>query len=433
MFDLDAYLVARRVDAATAIATLPARGRVAVAGNAGEPRALVAALADAAPRFQGMEVVQILSFGSERLVAPDNAGHLRVNALFIGPSVRQAIADGRADYTPVFLSEIPALFRPGGALPLDVALVQVSPPDRHGWCSLGVSVDVMRSAVDHAELVIAEINPRMPRTFGAAALPLSRFHRVVEVEHGLPTLPEPAPDPIRERIAAHIAELIDDGCTLQTGIGTIPDALLRQLGDRKDLGFHTELLSDGMMRLIEAGVATGARKELWPGKAVTSFILGSEWLYETVDGNPALEMQPSEIVNDPARIAQHRNFVAINAALSIDLTGQVNADSLGSRFYSGIGGQVDFLRGAARSPGGRPVIVLPSTARDGAASRIVGTLAPGAGVVTSRGDVHHVATEWGRVDLHGRSIRERARALIGIAHPRFRDALEVEARALGYL
>ncbi len=426
-------LASRRVTAAEAIAALPPRGRIAVGANAGEPTTLLAALADAAPRFEGLEVTHLLSFAGERLVAPAARGHLRVNALFIGPAVREAVAERVADYTPVFLSEIPALFRPGGPLPLDAALVQLSPPDAHGCCSMGVTVDVMRSAVENAKLVIAEINPRMPRTHGASTIHISRVHYVVEVDHALPTLPVESPDPVRGQIAKHVAELIEDGCTIQAGIGAIPDAVMGLLGDRKDLGIHTELISDGMMRLVEAGVATGARKELWPGKAVTSFVLGSEALYRWVDDNPVIEMQPSDITNDPALIARHSRFVAINAALSLDLTGQVNSDSIGTHFYSGIGGQVDFLRGAARSPGGRPIIVIPSTAKGGTVSRIVPTLAPGAGVVTSRGDVHWVVTEFGRANLHGLSIRQRARALLGLAHPRFRDALAAEAKALGFL
>ena len=418
---------------AAAIALLPDTGRVAVGANAGEPRSLVAALAEAGPRFSGLEVVHILSFGSEALVRPENRDHIRVNALFIGPSVRDAVRAGHADYTPVFLSEIPALFRPGGSLPLDAALVQVSPPDARGFCSMGVTVDVMRSAIENAPLVIAEVNPRMPRTFGDAFVHVSRFAAVVEVDHPLPELQVHEEDAVTGHIAGFVAELVDDGCVLQTGIGAIPDAVLRRLTDRRDLGLHTEMLSDGMMQLIERGVATGAGKTLWPRKAVTSFVLGSRRLYDFVDQNPVVEMQPSDVTNDPAIIARHPKFVAINSALSIDLTGQVNADSIGTRFYSGIGGQVDFLRGAARSVGGRPIIALPSTANVGTLSRIVPTLARGAGVVTSRGDVHHVATEWGRAELHGRSIRQRAHALIGIAHPDFRESLEREAHELGFI
>lgn len=430
---VDQLLAERRVTAEEAIASLPRRGRVAIGANAGEPTTLVNALADAAARFDGLEISHLLSFAGQRLVAPEARGHLRVNALFIGPAVRDAVAERIADYTPVFLSEIPSLYRPGGTLPLDAALVQLSPPDAHGWCSLGVTVDIVRAAVDNAKLVIAEINPRMPRTFGAASVHLSDVHTIVEVDHPLPTLPEEPADPVRAQIARHVAELVDDGCTLQTGIGAIPDTVLSLLHDRKDLGIHTELFSDGMMKLVEAGVATGERKDIWPEKAVTSFILGSEALYRWVDDNAGIEMQPSDITNDPARIARHKNFVAINAALSIDLTGQVNADSIGTRFYSGIGGQVDFLRGAARSPGGKPIIALPSTARGGTVSRIVPTLAPGAGVVTSRGDVHWVATEFGRANLHGLTIAQRARALLRLAHPRFREQLAAEAHALGFL
>jgi acyl-CoA hydrolase len=282
-------------------------------------------------------------------------------------------------------------------------------------------------------VVIAEVNPQMPRTFGAAAVHVSQIDHLVPVDHPLRELPPDPPDPVRHRIAGRVAELIGDGDVLQTGIGAIPDAVLARLSDRKDLGIHTELFSDGLMRLVDAGVATGARKLRWPGKAVTSFVLGSRALYRWCDDNAALEMQPSDVTNDPGVIASEPNVVAINSALSVDLTGQVNSDSIGHRFYSGIGGQVDFMRGAARSAGGRAILALPSTARGGTVSRIVGTLAPGAGVVTSRGDVHHVVTEWGRTNLHGLSVRSRALALIGIAHPRFRDALTAEARALGLL
>ncbi len=417
---------------ASAIARLPRSGRVFIGANAGEPRALVSALGASATDFHDLEVVQVLSFGCDPLLTEEARGHIRMNALFIGPAARAAVQGGQADYTPVFLSEIPALFQPGGPLPLDAALVQVSPPDSRGWCSLGVSVDTVRTAVDSARLVIAEINPHMPRTHGDSFVHISRLAHIVEVDHPLPELPPSVEDPISDAISHHVAELIEDGCTLQTGIGAIPDAVLRRLSDRRDLGIHTEMLSDGVMDLMEQGVITGARKSIYPGKAVTSFVLGSERLYRFVHDNPAIEMQPSHVVNDPIRIARNRHMVAINSALSIDLTGQVNSDSIGTRFYSGIGGQVDFIRGAADSEGGRPIIALPSTAREGKVSRIVPVLAEGAGVVTSRGDVHHVVTEWGRVDLHGRTVRQRVRALISLADPQFRDSLAREAHRLGW-
>lgn len=422
------------VDAKTAITALPLHGRIVIGANAGEPRLLVEALAEQATRFDGLEIVELLSLRwSKVLVQPEFAGHIRVNALFIGEAIREAVRQGLADYTPVFLSEIPALFEPGGRLPLDATLVQVSPPDVHGYCSLGVCVDVMRSAVDNAKMVIAQINPRMPRTMGNSFIHTSRIQLAVEGNVPLITLPARENDPIHGRIGAHIAELIDDRCTLQTGIGGIPDAVLSRLKDRKDLGIHTEMLSDGVVDLARLGVITGAAKPFWPGKMVTSFLLGSEDVYDFAADNPMVEMQPSQITNDPWRIAQHPNFVAINSALCIDLTGQVNADSIGTRFYSGIGGQVDFLRGAARSKGGRPIIALPSTAKKDTVSRIVSTLAPGAGVVTSRGDVHHVVTEHGRVNLHGLTVRQRARALISIAHPNFQESLSQEAHRLGFL
>ncbi|HNH47072.1 MAG TPA: acetyl-CoA hydrolase/transferase C-terminal domain-containing protein [Myxococcota bacterium] len=423
----------KRVDAQTAIAALPVQGRIAIGANAGEPQLLVEELARQAARFGTLEVAEMLSMRwSKALVQPSVFGHIRVNALFIGAAVRAAVQSGDADYTPVFLSEIPALFRPGGPLPLDAALVQVSPPDEHGYCSMGVCVDVMRSAVENARMVIAQINPQMPRTLGNSFLHSSKIHYAVEHDCPLVTLEGHDADAVQDQIGARVAELVEDGCTLQTGIGGIPDAVLSRLRDRKDLGVHTEMLSDGVMELIEAGVITGAHKPLWPGKAVTSFVLGSNKLYRFVDNNPMVEMQPSDVTNDPYLIARHPRLVAINSALAIDLTGQVNADSIGTKFYSGIGGQVDFLRGAARSEGGRPIVALPSTAKNGTVSRIVPTLAPGAGVVTSRGDVHHVVTEWGRVNLHGLTIRQRARALISIAHPAFREQLEAEAQRLEF-
>jgi acyl-CoA hydrolase len=360
-------------------------------------------------------------------------GHVRINSVFIGPAVRDAVARADADYTPVFISEVPALLRPGGRLALDAALVQVSPPDAHGWCSLGPSVDVLRAAVDHAPIVIAEVNARVPRTHGASSVHVSRLTALVRSDTPLATFHPEATDATRQRIAERIAELIEDGSTLQVGFGSIPEATLARVRDRRDLGIHSEWFSDGMMALIECGAANGARKPRWAGKAVASFILGSEALYRWADDNAALEMQPSDVTNNPALIAANPKMVAINSAISIDLTGQVNADSVGHRFYSGVGGQADFLRGAAQSDGGRAIVARPSTARGGTVSRVVGTLAPGAGVVTTRADVRFVVTEWGRVDLHGLSVRQRARALITLAHPRFRDALTAEAKALAYL
>jgi acetyl-CoA hydrolase len=356
----------------------------------------------------------------------------RHNALFIGPNVRDAVQAGRADYTPIFLSEIPALFDAGGVLPLDVALIHVTPPDADGICSLGVSVDCALSAAQHARTVVAQVDASLPRTAGHG-LAYTDIDIVFEAESPLPQrLPRP-PDAAAVAIGRHIAELIEDGSTLQMGIGAVPDAVLGQLTSHRDLGIHTEMFSDGVMPLIEAGVVTGARKSLHPGVTVSAFVLGSQKLYDFVDRNSHVELHPADYTNDPSVIAAHDRMVAINSALSIDLTGQVVADSIGPRFYSGIGGQVDFIRGAARSRGGKPIVCLPATARDGTISRICAELAPGSGVVTTRGDVHWVVTEFGARNLHGRSIRDRARMLIEISHPSFRAALEEEAGSLGYL
>ncbi|MCW3054445.1 MAG: Acetyl-CoA hydrolase/transferase, partial [Chthonomonadales bacterium] len=326
--------------------------------------------------------------------------------------------------------EIPALFR-SGQLPLDVALIMVSPPDVHGYCSLGISVDVVKAAVEKADIVIAEVNRQMPRTLGDSFLHVSQIDSFVESDCPLVELLPPTQTAVTQRIGQHIADLIEDGSTLQMGIGAIPDAALACLTDKHDLGIHTEMFSDGLLPLVAAGVVTGHRKTLYPDKIVSSFCMGTRALYDFVDNNPAIEFHPSDIVNDPFIIAQNDKMVAINAAIEVDLTGQVCADSIGERFYSGIGGQVDFLRGAARSRGGKPIIALPSTAHmhDGTTvSRIVSNLKPGAGIVTSRGDVHYVVTEWGAAYLHGKSIRERTLSLIAIAHPDFRDALQAAAQ-----
>jgi acyl-CoA hydrolase/GNAT superfamily N-acetyltransferase len=402
--------------------------RVFIGSGCAEPQLLVEALARRGPRLADNPVVHIMTLGIAPYVEAKLSHQFRHNAFFIGPNVREAVAEGRADYTPIFLSEIPRLFR-RGKLPIDVALIQVSPPDEHGYCSYGVSVDVVKAAAESARLVIAEVNVHMPRSLGDSFIHANQIDcMVVSDQPILETTPD-APDEVAQRIGRHIAELIEDGATLQMGIGTIPDAVLACLGDKKELGIHTEMFSDGVIDLVERGVITGRHKTLHPGKIVTSFVMGTRRLYDFIDNNPMIEFHPTEYVNDPFRIAQHDRMAAINGALQVDLTGQVCADSLGTYFYSGIGGQVDFIRGATRSDGGKPIIALPATAQNETVSRIVPMLTPGAGVVTSRGDVHYVVTEYGVADLHGKTIRERALALIHIAHPGFREWLMDEARA----
>jgi 4-hydroxybutyrate CoA-transferase len=345
----------------------------------------------------------------------------------VGPGDRRAVNTGTADYTPIFLSEIPTLFT-AGLMPVDVALLQVSPPDEHGFLSLGVEVLASKAAAESARTVLVQVNAQMPRVLGDSFLHVSHVQAVVESDEPLPERDSGGFGETEQHIGQHIATLIPDGATLQLGIGTIPDAVLASLGGKRDLGVHTELISDGVMQAMEAGIITGARKTLHPGKALATLILGSRTLYRFVDNNPAFELHPSSYTNDPFIIAQHDNLIAVNSALEVDLTGQVCADSIGTAIYSGFGGQLDFIRGAARSRGGKPIIALPATARGSELSRIVPLLQPGAGVVTTRGDVHYVVTEFGIAQLYGQSLRQRARALIAIAHPRFREALERAAR-----
>jgi acyl-CoA hydrolase/GNAT superfamily N-acetyltransferase len=418
----------RKIVSADAAVHCVRRGqRVFIGSGAAEPQALVAALARRGQELADTEIWHILTLGIAPYTEAASASAFRHNALFIGPNVRAAVDAGRADYTPIFLSEIPRLFR-GGRVPIDVALIQVSPPDAHGFCSYGVSVDVVKAAAESAGHVIAEVNPRMPRTLGDSFIHLDQIDSLVENRAALPESTPPPPDPVAREIARYVARMIDSGATLQLGIGSIPHAVLHALGNRKDLGIHTEMFSDGVIDLIEAGAISGAKKTLLPGKVVASFCMGSERLYRYVDDNPGFEFRPVEFTNDPFTIAQNARMVAINGALEVDLTGQVCADSIGYNFYSGIGGQVDFVRGAARSEGGKPIIVIRSTARGGAVSRIVPHLQEGAGVVTTRGDVHYVVTEFGVADLWGKSVRDRALALISIAHPDFRAELLEAAR-----
>jgi acyl-CoA hydrolase/RimJ/RimL family protein N-acetyltransferase len=416
-------------DADQAVAVIESGNHIFIGSGAAEPQRLVEALVRHAQAVFGAEIVHIMTLGLAPYVEPKWGDNFRHNALFIGPNVREAVAQGRADYTPIFLSEIPRLFE-RGRVPIDVALIQVSPPDRHGYCSYGVSTDVVKPATEAAHFVIAEVNTQMPRALGDSFVHVDEIDLLVPVDYPILEATVGVPDEVARVVGRHIASLVEDGSTLQMGIGTIPDSVLASLRDKKDLGVHTEMFSDGMMHLVELGVITNMRKTLHKGKVVAAFCMGSRKLYEFVDNNPFIEFHPVSHTNDPFVIAQNDRMVSINSALEVDLTGQVCADSLGEYFYSGIGGQVDFVRGASRSKGGKPIIALPSTASEGTVSRITAQLKPGAGVVTSRGDVHYVVTEWGIAYLHGRTIQERALALISIAHPDFRPGLIREAKRL---
>jgi len=396
--------------------------RVYIQPGCAEPETLVEALMRRSPELHDVEIVHMMTMGAAPYVAPDMSGHFRHNVVFIGRDLREAINEGRADYTPIYLSEIEELFE-SGAMSIDVALVEVSPPDSHGFCSFGVGVDTTLTGAKCARYVVAQVNDYMPRTYGDSFIHVSEIDAVVESSRPLCELKRPAVTDMHVAIARNVAGLIDDGAVLQTGIGGIPDAVLPFLMDRKDLGVHSELVSDAVIPLIEEGVINGARKNYKPRKIIVGFVLGTKKIFEFVDNNPIFEFHPTAYTNDPGLIARNDNMVAINSALQVDLTGQVCSDSIGNQFYSGIGGQVDFLRGAARSKGGKPVIAISSTAKSGRISRIVPILSPGAGVVTSRGLVRYVVTEYGVAYLHGKSIRERAKALIEIAHPKFRDGL----------
>ena len=418
---LDPAWASRGISASEVAAHVPSGARVFLHGAAATPVPIVDALA-ARTDVEGVRLYHLHTGGTESLFAPEVAGRLRSVSFFVGSHARAAVADGRADFMPVFLSDIPGLFT-NGAVPLDVALVQLSPPDRHGFCSLGTSVDAARAAVDSARIVIAEINERMPRTHGYSAVPLSRVHAFVHTDRPLPASAATAPTEVESRIGELVAELVEDGATLQAGIGAIPDAVLSRLADHHDLGVHTEMFSDGLIPLIEGGVVTNRHKAVHPGRSVTSFVTGSQRLYEFVDGNPAIEFHGCDRTNDTALIRKNDKVTAINSALEVDLSGQVCADSIGHAIYSGIGGQMDFLRGAALSRGGKPIIALPSMAARGTVSRITAELRAGAGVVTTRGHVHWVVTEYGARNLHGLTLRERGEALISIAHPDVRGEL----------
>lgn len=420
------------VDADTAVSHIKSGDSIYVGGGAGVPQVLINALMNRSEELKDVNLIHVLHFGEAPYADPKYQKSFRHNALFIGKNMRKVVQSGHADFTTVFLSEIPYLFREK-YIPLDFAFVQLSTPDEHGFCSFGVEVGTTKPAAEMAQTIIAEINPRMPRTHGDSFINIREVDIIVEVDYPLPEAPQGGSSPVHERIGKIIAEMIPNGATLQMGIGSIPDAVLKNLYNHKDLGVHTELFSDGVVDLVEEGIITGAKKTIHTGKVIAGFLFGSQKLYEFLDDNPIIEIHPTDYVNDPFIIAQNDNMVSINSAIQVDLTGQVCADSIGTKFFSGVGGQLDFIRGAARSKGGKPIIALPSTAKNDTISRIVPVLDPGAGVTTTRNDVNYIVTEHGIAALFGKTIRERAKALIAIADPKFRDELEEKAREFHYL
>ena len=422
----------RIVQAAEAVAAIRSGQSAYVHGASATPEVLLAALVARAPELEDVKLIHLHIEGPGPHLAPEMAGHFRHLALFIGPNARKAINEGRAEYIPTFLSDVPHLFR-RRILPLDAVLINVTPPDEHGFCSLGTSVDATLAAIESADLVIAQLNRGMPRTLGDAFVHVDDIDFGVPVdepphEHASPVIGE-----LERRIGGFVAELVPNGAVIQMGIGAIPAAVGMDLVNHKDLGVHTEMFTDVLVDLVVSGAVTGRLKEINRGKIVTAFMMGTQRLYDFVDDNPMVEMRPVDYTNDTAVIRRLRRMTAINSAIEIDLTGQVCADSIGPRMYSGIGGQMDFVRGASLAEDGRAVIALPSTARDGAETRIVPFLKQGAGVVTSRGHVQTVVTEYGVAELHGRSVAQRARALIAIAHPDFRDELSAAARTAHFL
>ncbi len=407
-----------------------------VHANCSFPKTLIDAMCKRYKELKDVKILQLMSFLNAPFVQPEMEGHFHLVSLFTGPNIRKAVNEGRADFVPVFLSEIPWLIQ-SKKLPVDVTLLHVSPPDEHGYCSYGISNECSKTAAENSKTIIAQINPRMPRVLGDNFIHIDKIDYAVEINEPIPEFvsSNDAGEDIHiyERIGQYIADMIEDGSTLQMGIGLIPDTVLRFLHDKKNLGIHTEMFSDNLIDLIDSGVVNGEKKTLLPGKVVASFILGSQKVFDYMDDNPVFEFRSSMFVNDPFTIARNDKMISINSALEVDLTGQVCADSIGPRNYSGFGGQVDFIRGASRSDGGKPIIAFTSTAKNGTLSRIVPFLKQGAGVTTSRGDVHYVVTEYGVADLYGKPVSERVRSLIKIAHPNFRDELERYAKEVKYI
>jgi acetyl-CoA hydrolase len=426
------------VTAEEAISRIKCGDKVLIHSNCAIPHRLINAMVDRRASLENVEILHVLAVGKLPYLEPGMEKHFRHRSFFMGANVRQAVQEGRADYTPIYLYQYPLLFSKGIIKP-NIALLHVSPPDEHGFCSLGVEVGITKTPAEKADIIIAQVNPNMPRALGDSFIHISRINYIVETDDPLLELPQGEKNLTVEQekvftnIGMYIAELIEDGSTMQMGIGLIPDSVLKFLGSKKDLGIHSEMFSDGVIKLVEQGILTNSKKTLHPGKMIAGFVLGTKTLYDFIDNNPMIEFHPQEYVNDPFVVAQNKKMVAINSAIEVDLTGQVCSDSIGSKLFSGFGGQVDFTRGAARSEGGKPIIALPSTAKNDEISRIVSTLKPGAGVVTNRADVHYVVTEFGVAQLFGKSIRERVHALIGIAHPKFREELTAYAKKLNYI
>uniref|UniRef100_A0A832DL27 Acetyl-CoA hydrolase/transferase family protein n=1 Tax=Ignavibacterium album TaxID=591197 RepID=A0A832DL27_9BACT len=426
------------VSADEAVKHIKSGDNIVVQPGCAAPMELIRALVRRKDELTDITIYHILIVGELPYLQPGMEKHFKHKAFFIGANSRQAVNDGRAEFIPIFLSEVPLLFK-YGQIKSDVALLNVSPPDEHGFCSYGVDVGTIKTPAEKSKLIIAQINRHQPRTLGDSFIHINKINYIVEYDEPIHELPQVDPNATKDelevfdKIGSYIADLVEDGSTLQMGIGAIPDSVMKYLHSKKDLGIHTEMFSDGIIELVEQGIINGEKKTLHPGKIIAGFVLGTRRVYDFIDNNPIIEFHPQEYVNDPFIIAKNNKMVAINSAIEVDLTGQVCSDSIGTKFYSGIGGQVDFIRGAARSEGGKPIIALPSSTKNGTISRIVPALKPGAGVVTSRGDVHYVITEFGVAELFGKSIQERAKALINIAHPNFRDELTKYAKEIFHI